>query len=686
MSSILEKCHLNKIPFIGNSSIRNRILFGFGLIIGVLLIVSLSTLSRFVHLSNGISDVTEEIQPVVLTAQNLETRLEAIGNALGFYLLTKNNGYKEDYFSSLDQASELTKQLSSYNFVTKDDMYRQEVEKVSADLQKLSIYRKLMVELANDDTKNIPAQKISGEKLNPMAQQLQSIISQMIDSDFEEDNENGKRDEFRRAIYDLRYYNVQIASELRTFLAFRADVNIQNMAAIREVINSKIKLVESSKSLYTFEQEDAMSTFLKTNDAYAKVLKKVVAIHSTDKYRTDIYLVKTEIGPLVTNMKKNLGSLVNELKKVINSTSAELQDEADGASVQVLTWMIIGIIAGILVAFFMSRMITHPINEAVHAMEDLAEGEGDLTRRLDEKGKSEIALMAKGFNNFAGKVQALVSQVASSIENLSNVVSDVSNIVDQTQTGSQQQRQQTEQVATAITEMTATVQEVASNANLAADSAQQADDNAKSGQKIVGDTVSSINSLAGEIETGSNVINKLSQDAQSIGSVLDVIKGIAEQTNLLALNAAIEAARAGEQGRGFAVVADEVRTLASRTQESTTEIESMIDSLQVQARAAVTAITQGQEKAKVSVEYASKAGDALNEITNSVATITSMNIQIATASEEQSAVAEEINQNVVNISHVADENADASNQLSTSSQDLAQLASELQDLVSQFKY
>ena len=686
MSNILEKCHLNKITLIGNASIRNRILFGFGLILGVLLIVSLSTFGRFVNLSRGISEVTEQIQPVVLSAQNLETELEATNNALGFYLLTKNNQYKDSYLSHLSKASELASQLSTYDFVTASDRYQSAVEKVSSDLQKLSIYKSRMIELASDDAKNIPAQKLSGEKLNPKAQQLQSMISQMIGSDFEEDNEEGKRDDFRKALYDLRYYNVQISSELRTFLAFRADLNLQNMAAIREVIESKIKLLQASKSMYTFEQEDIMGKFVKTNRAYDKDLQEVVKIHSTDKYRADIYLVKTEIGPLLKNMEQNLGNLVNDLKETIHATSIELQDEADGASAQLMIWMVIGVVVGFLVAFFMSRMITQPINAAVHAMEDLAEGEGDLTRRLDDKGKSEIAMMAKGFNSFATKVQSLVSQVASSVENLSNVVSDVSNIVDQTQVGSQQQRQQTEQVATAITEMTATVQEVASNANLAADSAQQADDNAKSGQQIVGDTVTSINSLAGEIETGANVINKLSQDAESIGSVLDVIKGIAEQTNLLALNAAIEAARAGEQGRGFAVVADEVRTLASRTQESTTEIESMIESLQVQARAAVAAITQGQEKASTSVESASNAGNSLQEITDSVATITSMNIQIATASEEQSAVAEEINQNVVNISHVADENAQASNQLSTSSQDLAQLAAELQSLVSQFKY
>ena len=686
MSSILEKCHLNKVSFIGNSSIRNRILFGFGLILAILLIVSLSTLSRFVNLSNGISDVTEEIQPVVITAQNLETKLEAVGRTLGFYLLTKSYEYKEAYFSNLDEAAQLASQLNAYAFVQNNDSYRAEVDSVLADLQKLSVYKERMVKLMASDVENIPALKISVERSNPRAQQIQAMISQMISSDYEEDNPAGKRDEFRQALYDLRYYNSQLLGELRTFLAFRADVNIENMQSVKDVMAIKFKIITNNSDLYTFEQEEVIEKLLKSYTDFSQDLDEIIKVHGSEKYRTDIYLVKTEIGPLVSNVEETLDILVNELKEVIHSTSADLQEEADNASLQVLIGMIIGVVVSLLVAFFMSRMITHPINDAVHAMEDLAEGEGDLTRRLDEQGKSEIALMAKGFNSFASKVQALVSQVAGSVENLSNVVSDVSNIVDQTQVGSQTQRQQTEQVATAITEMTATVQEVASNANLAADSAQQADENAKSGQQIVGETVSSISSLAGEIETGANVINKLSQDAESIGSVLDVIKGIAEQTNLLALNAAIEAARAGEQGRGFAVVADEVRTLASRTQESTTEIESMIASLQEQARSAVKAITQGQEKAAASVEYASSAGKALNDITDSVATITNMNIQIATASEEQSAVAEEINQNVVNISHVADENAQASNQLATSSQDLAQLAAELQSLVSHFKY
>lgn len=361
-------------------------------------------------------------------------------------------------------------------------------------------------------------------------------------------------------------------------------------------------------------------------------------------------------------------------------------DQISAAKLKVVVIGFIALLAGAFIAWLVAQAITRPLGSVVDAMNEIAQGEGDLTQTIESQGDNEIGDLVNAFNQFVRKIQQLVSEVGSEIEHMSNTVGNLSAIVDQTRDGSLQQREQTEQVATAITEMTATVQEVAANASQAADAAQQADNNARQGQSVVEDTVSSINALASEIETGTNVIHELEKDAEAIGSVLDVIRGIAEQTNLLALNAAIEAARAGEQGRGFAVVADEVRTLASKTQESTKEIQEMIDSLQSQARAAVQAITEGQEKTTVSVSKASDAGNALHAIAESVATISNMNFQIASASEEQSSVSEEINHNVVKISQVAEQNATAAETLAQASHDMDKLAGSLKKLISQFKY
>lgn len=350
--------------------------------------------------------------------------------------------------------------------------------------------------------------------------------------------------------------------------------------------------------------------------------------------------------------------------------------------------IIIGIIAlaiGLFVAHFISKTITNPIKDAVSAMHDIAEGDGDLTKRLNDIGKDEIAEMGGAFNQFAEKVRQMVLKVSGSTSQLAAAAEEMSMITSETNQGVQKQQSETEMVATAMNEMTATVQEVARHATEASNAAQSADNEAKDGKTVVQNTVSTINMLATEIESATAVISKLETDSDNIGSVLDVIRGIAEQTNLLALNAAIEAARAGEQGRGFAVVADEVRTLASRTQESTQEIQSMIESLQQGSRNAVKAMQSSQQQSKQSVEQATNARGSLDAITDAVTTISNMNIQIASAAKEQSSVSEEINKNVVNISQVVEQTAEGAQQTLTASHELANLANELQNLVGEFK-
>lgn len=361
---------------------------------------------------------------------------------------------------------------------------------------------------------------------------------------------------------------------------------------------------------------------------------------------------------------------------------------ADFLNSSIYSNLILGVIfiaIGIVISGIIARAIVYPIRNVVLAMRDIAEGDGDLTKRLDEKGSYEIAGLGMAFNQFAEKVRTLVMDVTHSTVQLSAAADQMSVITDQSNKNISRQRAEIDQVATAMNEMTAAVQEVARGASEAANSAQDADREAEQGKTVVNNTVSAITSLAQEVENASAVINELEKDSEQIGTVLDVIRGIAEQTNLLALNAAIEAARAGEQGRGFAVVADEVRTLASRTQQSTQEINDMIERLQNGARDAVKAMDQGRTQATTSVEQAGLAGQSLATITKAVARITEMNTQIASAANEQSTVAEEVNRNVVNINDVADQVTQNASHTASSGTELARLANELRAMVGRFK-
>jgi methyl-accepting chemotaxis protein len=339
--------------------------------------------------------------------------------------------------------------------------------------------------------------------------------------------------------------------------------------------------------------------------------------------------------------------------------------------------------------WLMHRTILLPLQRLVQDVKTMsagiAEGRGDLTQRLGQTSKDELGELARSFNVYVGSLQQIIQEASGSSAQMSAAAEQLSVITNDSQRGVQQQQSEVDQVATAMNQMSATVQEVARNAAVAAEAARKANGEATTGKQVVSQTVNAINEVAAEVEAATTVIHQLNADSNQIGTVLDVIRGIAEQTNLLALNAAIEAARAGDQGRGFAVVADEVRTLATRTQESTREIQKMIEGLQVGTRNAVQVMEQGRSKAQASVQQAAGAGESLSSITGVVGTISDMNAQIASAAEQQGAVAEEINRNIVNISQVTGQTAAGAGQIADASRELAKLAMHLQTHVGRFK-
>jgi methyl-accepting chemotaxis protein len=299
--------------------------------------------------------------------------------------------------------------------------------------------------------------------------------------------------------------------------------------------------------------------------------------------------------------------------------------------------------------------------------------------------KDEIGAMGDAFNRMIGKFRHSLEAVAGVTHQLSDVSERVSHVAEKTLAAVNEQRSETDMVASAMNEMSATVQEVARNASQTATASTGADNESKAGVKVATEALDGIEVLIAEIEKAAQVIQRVESDSASIDMVLGVINGIAEQTNLLALNAAIEAARAGEQGRGFAVVADEVRTLASRTQKSTEEIQAMIEQLQGGVRNAVQAMSEAQLRARSGSQCVEKAAQSLAVIADEVGTINEMNTQIATAAEQQSAVAEEINRNITTISRIADTTSADASQTSQISDELVRLATELNRLVGQFK-
>nr|WP_313451853.1 methyl-accepting chemotaxis protein [Pseudomonas rhodesiae] len=380
-------------------------------------------------------------------------------------------------------------------------------------------------------------------------------------------------------------------------------------------------------------------------------------------------------------MQLPLAAVMADSQKLQSDLQAQRKTDTVGMAIAGL--VVAGL--GLLVIWLVGHGIARPLKQMVAMLNDIAQGEGDLTRRLTSDRADELGAIASGFNTFLIKLQGMITQVVSSVQKVSDSSEHTADIAIRTNQGVHKQMVEIDQVATAVHEMTATAQDVARNATQAAQAASHADQAASQGMRIVRDTSASIGVLAEEIGKAVAVVQTLAKDSENINAILTAIRGIAEQTNLLALNAAIEAARAGEQGRGFAVVADEVRNLAQKTQQATEEIQAMIQQLQQGTRDVVRVMEDSQNRTDESVQHAAKAAEALETITQAVSVINDMNTQIASAAEEQSAVAEDINRNVINIGQVANEVAGGADESSAASADLTKLAEQQRRLINQFK-
>ncbi|MGR3979506.1 methyl-accepting chemotaxis protein [Pseudoalteromonas sp. 1181_04] len=462
-------------------------------------------------------------------------------------------------------------------------------------------------------------------------------------------------------------------------LKFIGSVNNKDyQAAMNFLVNDlKGELDTLDSNLQNPQRRASLKKAMQSYNSYINHLKELneQLIKQNDISQNTLDMIGPKVANLIEDIKLEMLSKQTAL-------GTELKEAISYSFYFLLSISLLAIVIGIAAAMMLSRIITKPIHEAVAAANQLAKGQ--LNINIQNTANDETGLLLNAITNTANNLKAMISTITNASKELESASQELAAVTDQTSQGIRNQESETDMVATAMNEMTITVRDVANNAAQAADAANTASNEAVLGYQVVKETISSINKLSSNINDSSSELSGVQQSVESISTILDVIKAIAEQTNLLALNAAIEAARAGEQGRGFAVVADEVRSLASRTQNSTGEIHNIIKQLQTGTNSTVATMGIGKENALVCVTQSEKASAALESITNSISIINDMNIQIASAAEQQSSVAESINQNVVNVKTISQENSVAASQTKSSSEDIARLATQLNQLIVKF--
>jgi len=452
----------------------------------------------------------------------------------------------------------------------------------------------------------------------------------------------------------------------------------QNVDGSIQVVEGVIANVSDAEMVAEFEGIIvSLKKIDKVHKSYAKKAVAIFSMYADGAFHKARRFSKKLKGDL-TALNKEIVGLMAQVEKFSGESAARAEDLQSMTEIVIAGLLLFSLVLGVLFAWTVSHSTQGRLNEVAASLNLIADG--DLSEEIT--GDDEIAVPLRAMRDHLVKI---VSQINLTTVELSDTTEEVSSVTSTTSKNIQEQQSETEQVAAAMHEMSATVQEVANNVNSTYAAASQANEEAGSGRSVVDATVNNIQQLAGQIENSAEVIGNVEKESENINSVLEVIKGIAEQTNLLALNAAIEAARAGEQGRGFAVVADEVRTLASRTQASTTEINQMIEKLQSGAKMAVDVMNQSREQAKSVVDQASKAGDSLTTIAQSVSQINEMSSQIATAAKEQGVVAEDMGRNIYRINEMTAENSLAAEKTAKSGHEMAKIATELQELVGLFR-
>ncbi len=669
-----------KLRFLSDLPVRLKVWGSFGILLALMVVLSAVSWRSLSQVSDDLSLVVEELQPTMLASLDLSQSLAQAAAALGLYLLAEEDGNRVAYGESLQAVDAAMSRLEQL-LQERPDASLQSLHKL---VERFKSYETTMVGLVNDQLSNMAGLSFAAQHLNPVSQQMLQMSGEMLMSEFEEEPSKMRR-ELLNEIHELRYNWANVMNGVRAYIAFRGERSLDEIELYMQATDEKIKRLAAFENELTFEQEEGLSGFIELKQQFVANFGKLRAIENSGKWRTDIQLIRDEISPLLSRIDSELETLVEQQRSLAVATSTALLADLDQNSNFISVLLLVGVLVGVLVALLTGNQIVTPILRLRGILEDMARGEGDLTQRVKLASGDEIGQASGFFNQMMAGLQEMVINIATEARQVEQGAEQSSERVAAVQVNVVEGAERTRSTAAATEQMSATSAEIARNAETAAGEAEKAREQAQDGSAAMQQVAQKAQTMETQISQLQESVDAIEAKGRSMDKVIGVINEIAEQTNLLALNAAIEAARAGEAGRGFAVVADEVRQLASKTQHSTAQIRELLDDNRHSNQALVSSMEQVAETTGTMRQSVDDTEQVIQLMSKNVELMNEMVEQIAQAAREQSQTSEQIAHNVEVMSGKETENAEWMKASSEDLEELTRTSARLNQVVGHFK-
>ncbi|MPQ75570.1 methyl-accepting chemotaxis protein [Hydrogenovibrio sp. JE_KL2] len=671
------------VDFLSKLTVKRKMRFGFGVIWAVLAIITIQAAVNLYIVRVNVQKVVDVKQPVALKASEMSMTLEKSMNSLSMFMLTDDAKSLDTYEDGLKKAEKLLVEVRK-NVANSDSKQNADLNSIQKSLKELPPLVDEVKLLQTDRNKKFPAFEFVNKNMIGPAQKIQQQISLMISSELED--LQSSRKPVLSTLLSMQKDWLNVLSSIRGYVAFRTD----GMAADAENYLNQFeagidKLSQQKEIELTLEEDDGIDAIKAQYVDYRESFMKLKEIHQGPKWRMDTWLMEHKIQPVFKQIEEHLNSISSQAISDMQNTSQTVVDSTLRNLILLLSLSIIGQFVGMLISRKVTRAVVHPVENLATAMKNISQGEGDLTKRLTIKGQDELADLANYFNLFISRIQEMLKEVTETVHELEQASSGLLRVTHETKDGVEEQMLASEKLSNSMVIMDEKAKSVEDHSHNTSSATAQAVSRVKESGEVVTSAAETIKLVSNRMDEITQAVMQLNNDSQTISTVINVIREIAEQTNLLALNAAIEAARAGEHGRGFAVVADEVRGLAQRTQESTLQIEAVIEKIRKATEETVTVVEQGQETTKIGYDSVMKVQKVLSPVIILMDDINNMSNQMLASAQSQNELVNEVNGNINQIHKVTRNTVEGAANTETSGNQLQHLADKLEQLVHQFK-